>query len=39
MVPILSYGQSTQKYTDANATYSTTLRNKCAPRLTPTQWK
>lgn len=29
-LPILSYGQSTQRYTDANATYSTTLRNKCA---------
>ena len=28
-LPILSYGQSTQKYTDANATYSTILRNKC----------
>jgi hypothetical protein len=28
-LPILSYGQSTQKYTDANATYSTVLRNKC----------
>lgn len=28
-LPILSYGQSTQQYTDANATYTTTLRNKC----------
>lgn len=29
-LPVLSYGHSTQKYTDANATYSTVLRNKCA---------
>lgn len=29
-LPILSYGHSTQKYTDENATYATTLRNKCA---------
>jgi hypothetical protein len=28
-LPVLSYGQSTQKYTDANTTYSTVLRNKC----------
>ena len=28
-LPVLSYGRSTQLYTDANATYSTTLRNKC----------
>lgn len=29
-LPVLSYGQSTAKYTTASATYSTTLRNKCA---------
>lgn len=29
-LPVLSYGPSTQKYTDANATYTTTLKNKCA---------
>ena len=29
-LPILSYGHSTAKYTDGNAAYSTTLRNKCA---------
>ena len=29
-LPVLSYGQSTQKYTDGNATYSCTLMNKCA---------
>ena len=28
-LPVLSYGRSTQLYTDANATYSTTLRNQC----------
>ena len=30
ILPVLSYGHSTQLYTDGNATYSTTLRNKCA---------
>lgn len=29
-LPILSYGHSTATYTDGDATYSTTLRNKCA---------
>lgn len=29
-LPILSYGHSAAKYTDANATYSTVLKNKCA---------
>ncbi len=29
-LPVLSYGRSTDKYTDGSATYSTTLRNKCA---------
>ena len=29
-LPVLSYGHSTQKYTDGNATYSCTLENQCA---------
>ena len=29
-LPVLAYGHSTAKYSDANASYSTTLRNKCA---------
>lgn len=28
-LPVLSYGHSTQKYTDANATYTTILKNQC----------
>ncbi len=28
-LPVLSYGRSTQKYTDGNATYGCTLLNKC----------
>ncbi len=28
-LPVLSYGQSTEKYTNTTATYSTILRNKC----------
>lgn len=29
-LPVLSYGASTKPFTGANATYSTTLKNKCA---------
>ena len=29
-LPVLSYGHSTQKYTDGNATYGCTLENQCA---------
>ena len=29
-LPILSYGPSTQKYTDASGVYSTILKNQCA---------
>ena len=29
-LPVLSYGHSTQKYTDDNATYGCTLENQCA---------
>ena len=29
-LPVLSYGPSTKPFTGANATYSTTLKNKCA---------